>query len=55
MEWANSLRVDGVVWRAPDNQQNEEAFSRQKGTQYPQVRMVCQMVLSSHLITASAL
>ena len=48
------LGVDGVVWRAPDNPQNEEAFSRQKGTQYPQVRMVCQMELSSHLITASA-
>ncbi|EEZ39732.1 IS4 family transposase [Photobacterium damselae] len=48
------LSVDGVVWRTPDNQENEEAFSRQKGTQYPQVRMVCQMELSSHLITASA-
>lgn len=48
------LGVDGVVWRTPDNPQNEEAFSRQKGTQYPQVRMVCQMELSSHLITASA-
>jgi hypothetical protein len=48
------LGIDGVVWRAPDNQKNEEAFSRQKGTQYPQVRMVCQMELSSHIITASA-
>ncbi|SPY45273.1 Uncharacterised protein [Photobacterium damselae] len=34
------LSVDGVVWRTTDNQENEEAFSRQKGTQYPQVRMV---------------
>lgn len=47
------LGVDGVVWRAPDTPENEEAFSRQKGTQYPQVRMVCQMELSSHLMTAS--
>uniref|UniRef100_UPI002625E7DF IS4 family transposase n=1 Tax=uncultured Shewanella sp. TaxID=173975 RepID=UPI002625E7DF len=30
------------------------AFSRQKNSQYPQVRMVCQMELSSHLVTASA-
>ena len=48
------LGVDGVVWRTPDSPQNNEAFSRQKSTQYPQVRMVCQMELSSHLITGSA-
>lgn len=48
------LGVDGVVWRAEDTPDNAEAFSRQKDTQYPQVRMVCQMELSSHLITASA-
>ncbi|AQS36449.1 transposase family protein [Shewanella psychrophila] len=48
------LGVDGVVWRAEDTPDNAEAFSRQKETQYPQVRMVCQMELSSHLITASA-
>lgn len=48
------LAVDGVVWRAPDSPQNNKAFSRQKDTQYPQVRMVCQMELSSHLITGSA-
>ncbi len=48
------LGVDGVVWRAADSPQNNEAFSKGKGTQYPQVRMVCQMELSSHLITASA-
>lgn len=47
------LGVDGVVWRAADSPQNNEAFSKGKGTQYPQVRMVCQMELSSHLITAS--
>ncbi|UXI00145.1 IS4 family transposase [Photobacterium sp. TY1-4] len=48
------LGVDGVVWRTPDSPQNNEVFSRQKDTQYPQVRMVCQMELSSHLITGSA-
>lgn len=48
------LGVDGVVWRTPESEENTQAFSRQKGTQYPQVRMVCQMELSSHLITASA-
>lgn len=48
------LGVDGVVWRTPDSPQNNDVFSRQKGTQYPQVRMVCQMELSSHLITGSA-
>ena len=48
------LSVDGVVWRTPDSPQNNEVFSRQKDTQYPQVRMVCQMELSSHLITGSA-
>jgi len=48
------LSVDGVVWRAPESAENNQAFSRTPGTQYPQVRMVCQMELSSHLITASA-
>lgn len=48
------LGVDGVVWRLPESPENNESFSRQKDTQYPQVRMVCQMELSSHLITASA-
>ena len=48
------LGVDGVVWRAEDTPANSTAFSRQKETQYPQLRMVCQMELSSHLITASA-
>lgn len=48
------LGVDGVVWRAEDTPANSKAFTRQKDTQYPQLRMVCQMELSSHLITASA-
>lgn len=48
------LGVDGVVWRTEDTPDNKEAFSRQKDSMYPQVRMVCQMELSSHLITGSA-
>ena len=54
MECLTLLAVDGVVWRSPDSPQNNKVFSRQKDTQYPQVRMVCQMELSSHLITGSA-
>ena len=48
------LSVDGVVWRTPDSPDNNEAFSRAPNTQYPQVRMVCQMELSRHLIINSA-
>lgn len=50
--------VDGVVWRTPDTLENAEAFGKaanQYGEQgYPQVRMVCLMELSSHLLRASA-
>lgn len=54
----NLFAVDGVVWRTPDTRENSEAFSKH-GNQhseghYPQVRMVCLMELSSHLINASA-
>lgn len=48
------LGVDGVVWRTDDPPQNNEAFTKPSNTQYPQVRMVCQMELSSHLSTGSA-
>lgn len=48
------LSVDGVVYRAPDSEANNEAFTVPQNTQYPQVRMVCQIELSSHLTTASA-
>ena len=41
MECLTLLAVDGVVWRSPDSPQNNKVFSRQKDTQYPQVRMVC--------------
>lgn len=53
------LGVDGVVWRTQDNEQNQAAFARsanQHGPSiYPQVRMVCQMELTSHLLSAAAL
>ena len=49
--------VDGVVWRTPDTKENSEAFDRTSNQRskasYPQVRMVCQMELSSHLLTNS--
>lgn len=52
------LGVDGVVWRTPDSEENQAAFSRTANqcseSGYPQVRMVCQMELTSHLLTASA-
>ena len=46
--------VDGVVWRTEETPDNAKAFSQQKDTKYPQVSVVCQMELSSHLIIASA-
>jgi len=51
------LGVDGVVWRTPDSTANAAAFSRSHNQQgevaYPQVRMVCQMELTSHLLTGA--
>lgn len=51
------LGVDGVVWRTPDTDENSKEFARtssQHGkASYPQVRMVCQMELTSHLLTNS--
>ncbi len=52
------LGVDGVVWRTPDSEENAAAFARTRNqdgaAHYPQVRMVCQMELTSHLLTAAA-
>jgi len=52
------LGVDGVVWRTPDTEENEVAFGKlhndKRESAYPQIRMVCQMELTSHLLTASA-
>ena len=50
--------VDGVVWRTPETKENSASFARtaNKASEagYPQVRMVCMMELSSHLIIDSA-
>ncbi len=49
--------VDGVVWRTQDTAENSEAFGKaanQHGeTGYPQLKMVCLIELSSHLIQGS--
>ena len=51
------LAVDGVVWRTPDTHLNREALGSCKNqfgsTSYPQVRMVCLMELTSHLMLDS--
>ncbi|WP_454566137.1 IS4 family transposase, partial [Pseudomonas sp. AIG] len=52
------LGVDGVVWRTPDTPENRARYdsaSNQHGdTGFPQVRMVCQMELTSHMLIGSA-
>lgn len=54
----NLFAVDGVVWRTTDTPENRDAFSKHSSQYgeggYPQVRMVCLMELSSHLVNASA-
>lgn len=54
----NLYGVDGVVWRTPDSPENDSAFSRtsnqSSNASYPQVRMVCLMELSSHLLVDSS-
>ncbi|QLR44052.1 IS4 family transposase [Enterobacter sp. RHBSTW-00994] len=54
----NLFAVDGVVRRTADTPENRAAFSKHTSQYgeggYPQVRMVCLMALSSHLITACA-
>ena len=53
------LAVDGVVWRTPDTPDNATAFAKSKTAQgetsYPQVRMLCQMELTSHLLTQTVM
>ncbi|PUZ94668.1 IS4 family transposase, partial [Acinetobacter nosocomialis] len=52
------LAIYGVFWRTPDTPENDAAFPRQthagNPALYPQVKMVCQMELTSHLLTAAA-
>ncbi|WP_077340384.1 IS4 family transposase [Pseudocolwellia agarivorans] len=51
------LGVDGVIWRTPDTAENHKQFSTWKNqygdTAFPQVRMVCLMELTSHLLMGS--
>ncbi len=50
--------VDGVVWRTPDTPDNDQHFGRTGNkttvSDYPQVRMVCHMELTSHLLNSAA-
>ncbi|WP_435929291.1 IS4 family transposase [Dryocola sp. BD613] len=52
------MAVDGTVWRTPDTPENDAAFGRtaniNKCSEWPQVRMVCQMEVTSHLLSAAA-
>ena len=47
------------MWRTPDTPDNANVFAKpstQQGeTAYPQVRMLCQMELTSHLITQAVM
>lgn len=49
------LAVDGTLWRAPDTVENDKAFGRTANAHscsgWPQLRMVCQMELTSHLLS----
>lgn len=52
------MAVDGTIWRTPDTPENDAAFGRTanltKRSEWPQVRMVCQMEVTSHLLSAVA-
>lgn len=52
------LAVDGTLWRTPDTPENDAAFGRTANassrSEWPQVRMVCQMEVTSHLLTGTA-
>lgn len=51
------LAVDGTLWRTPDTPENSAAYGRTANqravSDYPQVRMVNQIEVSSHLVTAT--
>lgn len=52
------MAVDGTLWRMPDTPENDSAFGRTANantcSEWPQVRMVCQMEVTSHLLSAVA-
>ena len=49
------MAVDGTLWRTPDTPENDAAFGRTANvhsrSDWPQLRMVCQMELTSHLLS----
>lgn len=53
----NLLAVDGVVWRTQDSDENRAKYdspSNQHGdTAFPQIRMLCHMELTSHMLVNS--
>jgi hypothetical protein len=50
--------LDGTLWRTPDTPENSAAFGRtanaSKCSEWPQLRMVCQMEVTSHLLSGVA-
>lgn len=52
------MAVDGTLWRTPDTPENDAAFGRTANghnrSEWPQLRMVCQMEVTSHLLTGTA-
>lgn len=53
------MAVDGTLWRTPDTPENYAAFARtanvNKRSEWPQLRMVSQMEVASHLLSAVAI
>lgn len=51
------MAVDGTLWRTPDTPENDAAFGRtaniNKCSEWPQLRMVCQMEVTSHLLSGA--
>lgn len=49
------MAVDGTLWRTPDTPENDASFGRtaniHKCSEWPQLRMVCQMEVTSHLLS----
>lgn len=52
------MTMDGTLWRTPDTPENDEAIGRTANghnrSDWPQLRMVCQMEVTSHLLTGTA-
>ncbi|WP_318840140.1 IS4 family transposase [Providencia sp. PROV080] len=51
------MAVDGTLWRTPDTPENDAVFGRTANehsrSNWPQLRMVCQMEITSHLISGA--